>query len=227
MEAKKVTYRIGILVMVSIILLGGCQEDKDETSTNPSGTDLDDLPEVRAFTDSFTRDFLQSTEETREGYYPFVSGTGKFKMDFPAEGMIGQRAYSIRKKGYEEFPIHIKDETGSEIRVNYYSDDTKAFLKDDLHAFKKRLGYEGDFKKVKKNDQTLYYAHFEGNGFRNYAGYVLNEKNMGGIEVVHEIDCRDEKKQICEKNKQNDKERAIRWMESVQFINENEGEEHE
>ena len=207
--------------------LGGCQADKDETSTKPSETDLDELPEVRAFTDSFTRDFLQSTEETREGYYLFVPGTGNYRMDFPAEGVIGQRAYSIRKKGYEEFPIHIKDETGSEIRVNYYSDNTKALLKNDLHAFKKRLGYEGDFKKVKKNDRTLYYAHFEGNGFRNYAGYVLNEKNMGGIEVVYEIDCRDEKKQICEKNRKNDKERALEWMKSIHFINEDGDDDYE
>jgi len=207
--------------------LGGCQADKDETSTKPSETDLDELPEVRAFTDSFTRDFLQSTEETREGYYLFVPGTGNYRMDFPAEGVIGQRAYSIRKKGYEEFPIHIKDETGSEIRVNYYSDNTKALLKNDLHAFKKRLGYEGDFKKVKKNDRTLYYAHYEDDVFRTYAGYILNERGTGGIEVIYNIDCQDERKAICEKNKKNDKERAMKWMESVQFINENEGEDRE
>src|SRR5699024_7846043 len=162
------TYRIGILFMVLIILLGGCQMDKDKTSTNPSEMDREDFPDVRAFHDSFTREFLQSTEETREGYYPFVSGTGNYKIDFPAEGVIGQRAYSIRKKAYEEFPIHIKNETGSEIRVNYYSDNTKALLKNDLHAFKKRLGYEGDFKKVKKNDRTLYYAHYEDDIFRTY-----------------------------------------------------------
>src|SRR5699024_1054895 len=118
-----------------------------------------------------------------------------------------------------EFPIHIKDETGSEIRVNYYSDNTKALLKNDLHAFKKRLGYEGDFKKVKKNDRTLYNAHYEDDIYRNYAGYILNVRGIGGIEVIYNIDCQDKKEEICKKNKQNDKERAMKWMESVQFIN--------
>ena len=31
----------------------------------------EDLPDVRAFEDEFTRGILQSTEETRSGYYPF------------------------------------------------------------------------------------------------------------------------------------------------------------
>src|SRR5699024_1245278 len=131
---------------------------------------------------------LQSTEETREGYYLFVSGTGKYKMDFPAEGVIGQKAYSIRKKVYEEFPIHIKGETGSEIRINYYSGDTKDSLQVDLNAFKKRLGYDGDFEKQKEDSQSLYSTHFERNGFRTYAGYVLNEEGTGGIELVYDID---------------------------------------
>src|SRR5690625_852639 len=98
--------------MVLIILLGGCQVNKDETSTNPSEIDKDGLPEVRAFNDSFTREFLQSTEETREGYYPFVSGTRNYKMDFPSSGVIGDRSYIKKKNEYEEFPIHIKEEIG-------------------------------------------------------------------------------------------------------------------
>src|SRR5699024_3995931 len=62
--------------------------------------------------------------------------------------------------------------------------------------------------------------------FRTYAGYVLNEKGTGGIEVIYNIDCQD-KGELCKKNKQSDKERAMKWMESVQFINENEGEDRE
>ena len=227
MEAEKVTYRIGILFMVLIILLGGCQVNKDETSTNPSEIDKDGLPEVRAFNDSFTREFLQSTEETREGYYPFVSGTEQFKMDFPAEGVIGQKAYFIKEERYEEFPIHIKTETGSKVRINYYSDDRKELLKENLNAFKKRLGYDGDFEKLKGDKQSLNYAHYERNGFRTYVGYVLNERESGGIELTYKIDCRDEKEEICKENRQSDKKRAVKWMESVQFINGDEGEDHE
>src|SRR5699024_3753877 len=196
--------------MVLIILLGGCQVNKDETSTNPSEIDKDGLPEVRAFNDSFTREFLQSTEETREGYYPFVSGTRNYKIDFPSSGVIGDRSYIKKKNEYEEFPIHIKEGTGVKIHINYYSHHRTEQLTADLNRFKKRQGYEGDFKRLEKDNQTLYYTKSEGRGFRDYLGYVQNEKGMGGIEIVYEIDCQDEKKAICEKNKQSDKERAMK-----------------
>src|SRR5699024_4853550 len=212
-------YRIGILFTVLIILLGGCQMDKDETSTNPSEIDKEDLPDVHAFEDEFTRKFLQSTEETEEGFYPFLSKTKKYKMDFPSSGVIGDRSYSNKKNEYEEFPIHIKEGTGVKIHINYYSNRRAEQLTADLNRFKKRQGYEGDFNKLEKDNQTLYYTNSEGSGFRDYLGYVQNEKGTGGIELVYEIDCRDEKKEICKKNKQNDKKHAMKWMKSVQFIN--------
>jgi len=222
-----VTYRIGILFMVSIILLGGCQADKDETSMNPSEIDKEDLPDVHAFVDEFTRDFLQSTEETEEGFYPFLSKTKRYKMDFPGGGVIDDRAYFIKEKVHEEVHISIEDDTGFGMDVIYYSGNTKDLLEEDLHAFKKRLGYDGDLKKLKKSDRSIYYAHFRDNGFDNYIGYVLNGKGDGGIELNLEIDCRDKKKKACKENKQSNKERAMKWMESVQFINENEGEDRE
>src|SRR5699024_5410965 len=140
-------------MILIIILLGGCQVDKDETSTNPGEIDKEALPDVHAFVDEFTRDFLQSTEETEEGLYPFLSKTKRYKMDFPGGGVIDDRAFSINEKDYEEVPISIKDDTGYGMHVIYYLDNTKDFLKEDLNAFKKRLGYDGDLKKLKKSDR--------------------------------------------------------------------------
>src|SRR5699024_11366630 len=93
-------------------------------------------------------------------------------------------------------PINIKKPKDSEIFINYYSSNTKDLLKDYLNAFKKRLGYDGDFEKIEKGNQTLYYAHYEDDVFRTYAGYILNEKGTGGIEVIYNIDCQDERKAI-------------------------------
>jgi len=56
---------------------------------------------------------------------------------------------------------------------------------------------------------------------------VLNEQDSGGIEINYKIDCQDEKEEVCEKNKQSDKERAMKWMESVQFINGDGDDDHE
>src|SRR5699024_5313988 len=148
-------------------------------------------------------------------------------MDFPGGGVIDDRAFSINEKDYEEVPITIKDDTGYGMHIIYYSGNTKDLLEEDLHAFKKRLGYDGDLKKLKKSDRSIYYAHFRDNGFDNYIGYVLNEQDTGGIEVFYEIDCRDEKKGICQEKKMANNERAMKWMESVQFINKNGGDDSE
>src|SRR5699024_12015080 len=78
--------------------------------------------------------------------------------------------------------------------------------------------YEGEFEKLEKSNRTIYYANQEDDVFRTYAAYILNGKNSGAIEVIYNIDCQDEKEEICEKNKESDKERALKWIESVEFI---------
>src|SRR5690625_3030569 len=120
-------------MVLIIILLGGCQVDKDETSTNPSEIAKEDLPDVHAFNDTFTRDFLQSTEETEEGFYPFLSKTKKYKMDFPAGGVIDNRMYSVKENVHEEVTISIEDDTGFGMNVIYYRSEERRVGKEYMH----------------------------------------------------------------------------------------------
>ena len=221
-------HRVGMfMILLVVIVLGGCQLGNSNKNQKPSEMDAEDLPDVEAFNDEFTRDFLQSVEETEEGFYPFLSGTGKYKMDFPAGGVIDDKMYTNRDNIHEDVPISIEDDTGFGMSVLYFSDDNKKLLEDNLDAFKTRLGYEGEFEKLEKSNRTIYYANQEDDVFRTYAAYILNGKNSGAIEVIYNIDCQDEKEEICEKNKESDKERALKWIESVEFINGEEGENHE
>src|SRR5699024_9734874 len=174
--------------------------------------------------DDLTRKFLQSTEETEEGFYPFLSKTKKYKMDFPGGGVIDNRAYFIKEKVHEEVHISIEDDTGFGMDVIYYSDDTKEHLKENLNAFKKRLGYDGEFEKIEEGNQTLNYAHYEDEVFRTYSGYVLNEKGICNIEVIYNIDYQYQL-ELLNKNKHSYKECALELMESLLFISENEGED--
>ena len=215
------------MILLVVIVLGGCQLGDSNKNQKPSEMDTEDLPDVEAFNDEFTRDFLQSVEETEEGFYPFLSGTGKYKMNFPAGGVIDDKMYTNRDNIHEDVPISIEDDTGFGMSVLYFSDDNKKLLEDNLDAFKTRLGYEGEFEKLEKSNRTIYYANQEDDVFRTYAAYILNGKNSGAIEVIYNIDCQDEKEEICEKNKESDKERALKWIESVEFINGEEGENHE
>ncbi|HLR68963.1 MAG TPA: hypothetical protein VK105_17905, partial [Virgibacillus sp.] len=201
-----------------IMLLGGCQLMENSEAQKPSEMNEEELPDVQAFEDEFTRDFLQSTEETEEGFYPFLSGTGKYKMDFPAGGLIDDKSYSKRKNGYEEVHISIEDNTGFGMDVHYYSHHTKDGLDTFLDNFKGRLGYEGEFEELPKGDKTIHYAYEEDDVFRTFAGYILNEEGKGALEVIYNIDCQDEKEKECKENEKSDKERATKWMESVEFL---------
>src|SRR5699024_55030 len=202
------------MILLVVIVLGGCQLGNSDKNQKPSEMDAEDLPDVEAFNDEVNRDFLQLVEEAEEGFYPFLSGAGKYTMDFPAGEVIDDKMYTNRDNIHEDVPIAIEDDRGFGMSVLYFSDDNKRLLEDNLDAFKTRLEYEGEFEKLEKSNRTIYYANQEDDVFRTYAAYILNGKNSGAIEVIYNIDCQDEKEEICEKNKESDKERALKWIES-------------
>ncbi|SHH15395.1 hypothetical protein [Virgibacillus chiguensis] len=194
-----------------------------EKTKKPSETNPEDLPDVRAFQDEFTRGFLQSTEETRPGYYPFLSGTGKYEMDFPEGGIIGERGYFGDDKVYEGFSVHILSGVvgGAGITIFYFSDDTTDELDMNLESFSSRIGKDINYKEIAGDGQSLYYGNFERNGFHTYAGYVQNETADGALEIVYQIDCRQELKEKCNKNKTKNEKYVLDWLKTIRFIDEN------
>ncbi|AIF45236.1 hypothetical protein [Virgibacillus sp. SK37] len=195
-----------------------------EKSTKPAEMSKEDLPDVRAFQDDFTREFLQSTEETKEGYYPFLSGTGAYKMDFPAGGIVGEKGYGKVKEKKEGFGVGVLSKNGlqSSIDFNYDSYKESGNVNSYIDNLKQRLQMEVEFKEVntQKNQQSFYYSSFERNDFQTYAGYVQNNVGNGGIQVVYQIDCK-KTTQLCEENKQENLDRFINWLQSIEFVNEN------
>jgi hypothetical protein len=75
------------------------------------------------FKDDFTRSFIQSIEETSPGYYPFLSATGRYEMDFPEDTIIfGEPAYSLEKERFESLRFYREEEAYDElVTVRYYS----------------------------------------------------------------------------------------------------------
>jgi hypothetical protein len=195
---------------------------ESKETRKPSEMNVEDLPDVRAFQDEFTRNFLQSTEEIRPDYYPFLSGTGKYKMDFPAGGIIGEKSYARKEKDYEEYSVHIQSDIVGEAMITmfYFSYDTTDELESNLDSFSTRIGKNINFKKIDGENQSFYYGNFERNEFHTYASYIQNEKADGALEVVYQIDCRQEQKAKCNKNKEKNEKHVIDWMKSIRFINE-------
>ena len=221
-----------IILLTSVIVLGGCQMDKKDNvegknsteTVKPKDMEIEELPDVRAFQDEFTSGFLQSREETRPGYYPFLSGTGAFEMDFPAEGKLGEKSYNIREKNYEAIMIGVGSEESDIthiITVTYY-----AHLEEDVHK-DSRLGQlqssveeELDFERVEEENEIYYIASYESDNedfdFETFgqAAFIFNKNGTGGIEVIYSSDC----EKNCDDLKEADMSKAFEWIKSIKFL---------
>ncbi|QKY70148.1 hypothetical protein [Lentibacillus sp. CBA3610] len=189
-------------------------------NTKPSEMDPEDLPDVRAFNDEFTRDFLQSVEEIRDGYYPFLSGTGKYKMDFPAGGVIGERGYALKEEEYEGYLIGVEQGNGlgSSIKINYYSQIGDKDV--ELDMLSRQFDNNLNFEEISLEGSTLYIADFEDNvDYYGYAAMLVNSQG-DGIHVIFETECAESEK--CGESKQDMQKEMKQWIKSITFINENE-----
>ena len=200
------------LILIFFTLLTGCQKELKPSEMNPN-----DLPDERAFEDEFTREFLQSAEETRPGYYPFLSKTGKYKMDFPAGGVITKQPYTLKKSNFEFLSIGIlnPDESEARISLTYYSENQKDKLDLHLNQFQGRIGKDIDFEAIEKDNATIFYSNFQRNNFNNYVAYIQRNNESGGIELLYSNRC--VTSNGC--NEDGAQRKAINdWIESVEFI---------
>lgn len=207
---------------------GTVDGEESPENVDPKDTETDDLPEVRAFQDEFTSGFLQSREETRPGYYPFLSGTGVFKMDFPAEGKLGEKSYNIREENYEAIMIGVGSEESDIthiITVTYYD-----HLEEDVHK-DSRLGQlqssieeELDFERVEEENEIYYIAPYESDNedfdFETFGqvAFIFNKNGTGGIEVIYSSDC----EKNCDDLKEADMSESFEWIKSIKFLEDTE-----
>ncbi len=192
--------------------------DNEDQTKKPSEMNPDELPGVRAFEDEFTRQFLQSTEETRPGYYPFLSGTGKYEMDFPKDGAVGEQGYALKDKDYEGIFIGVDaGEIHSAIRLNYYSTDGKGREDLKLDMINDRVNQELEYDKFTSENSTLYLSYFETEMYYGYAGFLQNETENGGIEIIYQSECVASKEK-CETIKAESIDVMREQIVSIQFI---------
>lgn len=91
-----------VLILITLII-GGCGVGGDIQSVSPSEMDPNELPKVPAFQDEFTRDFIQSTEPVKEGYYHFQSRSNSFTMNFPERMIVVDESYSLGPDDRSEY----------------------------------------------------------------------------------------------------------------------------
>ncbi|PAE16131.1 hypothetical protein CHH91_10890 [Virgibacillus sp. 7505] len=194
----------------------------EKNSVSPSEMDPSDLPDVPAFQDEFTRDFLQSTEQTKKGYYPLLSGSNSFTMDFPKDMVISKESYNIQSS-----------DKGETIVISYPSHQGKAFIIQSLSYSHSQLsaedskeqmvnsaGRELNFQAIESSNekQHIEIAEYEDDSLSIIEALIWNDNNEA-IQTHTTITCKEEtNKEECTKSKEIQKEKALDMLKSIQLI---------
>ncbi|WP_238343647.1 hypothetical protein, partial [Gracilibacillus saliphilus] len=205
--------RIKWMLLIGLVILGGCQ--------------MEEYPDTKAFQDEFTREFLVSTEEEEEGYYLFESGTGGYQVLYPENAVVSEVSYHKDGDGYES--ITFEDYS---LENNFYFKHDLTFslfgerwLEENLGSLSTKVGYEGDYKEIKKNGNKIYYAQdeevFESDGKKSTVywtfSYILPASGDFGLEYIFSASCYEDSKD-CTIDPNEQTVNALKLMESVQFL---------
>ncbi|WLR61488.1 hypothetical protein [Guptibacillus hwajinpoensis] len=198
---------------------------EENQTTDPAKVDAENLPSVRAFEDKFTREFLQSIEETRDGYYPFKSKTNHYVMDFPEGGLVGERGYSLQDNS-ESYLVGVEGEdTDSQISIKYLGFMKHEFKDSRIETLIDSSEATLKFDTKDLDDRSISTAFFkEDNGYFGYVGLIQNSIGNGAVEVTYTSECK-ENVSKCEEVMNREKNIILDWIHSIKFINENGREE--
>ena len=203
------------LMIASLLFIGGCQ--------------VDTYPEVPAFEDEFTREFLPSTEEVEEGYYLFESKTGGYQMLFPENARVSKFGYERNGEGFEHLIFgnynHV-DEIAVEHNLTYNFHGEENYDRNliaRLKSLSQRISYSGEYKKLETKDKEIYFAYNvhnievndESEFVYNTFAYILPKKGVFSLQYIHSSSCNNDVD--CPIDPEEQKEDAFKMMESVKF----------
>lgn len=194
---KKIIF---ICFSLLLALTGGCSmNDNEKNSKNnenkteavkPKDMDTKDLPQVPAFQDEKTREYMVSTKEEEPGYYLLESKLKGFRMLFPADG---EYVPDMSSTGDNEETIvfdsfNKKTNIQYDGQLDYHQDKSFANDKDTmLDIVSGRNGYKGKYGERELSDKMVYSAQKKSvfddvDGKNNYSyrffGYVKSTKRI-------------------------------------------------
>lgn len=191
-------------------------------SLSPSEMDPNDLPDVPAFQDEYTRDYLNSTDPVREGFYPFESGTKSFTLDFPEDMVVDESSNIAPENRFESLIIH---HSGSELEVmdeyNIYYLSAMSDVQSSKDTMNKRAGKELDFTELNSNHEKQYIEIAEvaqKDSTDRVAALIWND-NGQQIQVFTSVICREDiDTEKCNQIKEKEKEEVIGVLKSIKLI---------
>lgn len=212
--------------------------DNDKNSTNdnkteavkPKDMDPKDLPQVPAFQDEKTREYMVSTKEEEPGYYLLESKLKGFRMLFPEDGKYLSRRSSLTGKNKESIGFNSYDKDTNVMfdgHVTYYKEESfanepktmldivsgKMIIKANTKSSKKKTDIYTAKKKDIFDDIDRKY-----NYSYSYFGYVKStEEDNLGVEYAFTLGCKNEN-QPCSLDEEKAKNKVEKLINSITFL---------
>lgn len=190
---------------------------EENQTTDPEKVEAEKLPSVRAFEDEFTKGFLQSINETEEGFYPFLSETGDYEMNFPSDGIIDERGYYLRD-GTEKFSFGFAlNDFNTRVNIEYLQFMEQDSMNSRLKAMKQNSDTPLQFQETKSDNRIMQKAYYEDNlGYSGYVAIIQNAASNGAIELSTVSECK-KKVKNCDQVQEEAKATISNWLESIKF----------
>jgi len=163
--------------------------------------DPEDLPEVRAFQDDYTRDFMASTEPVEEGYYEFESKTDGYTMKYPENATMDKLFYERNKNTFEHLQFGEDSDTSS---IPYYVETTYDHFYEGkkskrlLNLLSKSINYEGDYEEFEHGDNTIYFATLDYTTEDNqttwyrFFGLIKSNSSNQSLRYIFNVQCKNQ-----------------------------------
>ncbi|MCY8857835.1 lipoprotein YvcA [Bacillus atrophaeus] len=223
-----------------LALTGGCsmndkqnqngQDGEKTEAVKPKDMDPKDLPQVPAFQDKKTREYMVSAKEEEPGYYLLESKLKGFRMLFPEDGEYDD--YLSSKSINEEIISFYSYDKNTNIQFNgkteYYRH--QSFINDPdeaLEQVRKDNSYKGNFERSEDNDKDMYFAYMKRvyddidskyNSTHSYIGYIKSKRESNvGIEFTFDFTCQ-KGDQPCSLNKEDIQKKAKKIVNSITFL---------
>ena len=208
------------LIIITLLMMGGCNtlSQKDISEIDPA-----ELPDVVAFQDEFTREFMASTEEVEEGYYLFKSKTGGYTMMFPENAQMDEIFYEMPGESFEAIQFSESEETNEfEYYVRaFYNSKSRAKSAENLKdVLSSHLEYEGSYEPIEYKDKTIYFAttkYVTRSGNRityRFFAVIKSNDNDQAVSMVYNVVTYKNNDKI---NIESIKEKVLIMMESIKF----------
>ncbi|AKP77769.1 hypothetical protein M3592_11325 [Priestia aryabhattai] len=221
---KKRTKIVSAVIAGATILIGGIWM-VNETR----------YPNVPAFNDHFTREFLEKDKKVDDGFYEFKSKTGQYTMWFPEEYQLiheNKEDYSLNGNAYERWVASSENSFNNKNGISYINVELAEKVKGNEEVnveslFKKNL-HVNQPKKIEAAHISIYYdsayTYFKGteekvvkNNIKyvpnTYVAYIADENTDKVIELYYKYTG----DHLTEKQGEKQEKFIFKMLKSVKF----------